>query len=251
MSANTKAPAAQITPNNYVNVQGWMRCLLGLQGSKLMVYAIVFGFSQDGVTEYEGSTRYICDWLGCSRPTATKYLRELTDEKLVLQIVREVDGVDRNFYRANPEHFPFAGAQGGGKNSLQGGGKNSLHKNISKEYTEKIKGAKPLPKREVVAAFMLSKIAAKTTNKSPRYWAWAEAEAFLDYYTLGEGRKANGQKLTHWKQAAAGWVNRAENRGDYLKPHPTSPEAATARANPPAAQYTPPPKNSPAPFARD
>jgi hypothetical protein len=53
---------------------------LGLKGNALAVYAIIYGFSQDGASEYSGSSRYLCEWLGCSKKTILSALAYLTEQ---------------------------------------------------------------------------------------------------------------------------------------------------------------------------
>lgn len=79
-----------INPNTYYTVQGWMLSELGLKGNALAVYAIIYGFSQDGVSEYAGSSTYLCKWLGCTKKTALNALAELTEKgylrkKIIMQ----------------------------------------------------------------------------------------------------------------------------------------------------------------------
>ena len=69
-----------INPNVYYTVQGWMRSELNLTGNALAVYAIIYGFSQDGVSEYAGSSRYLCEWVGCSKKTILTILADLTEK---------------------------------------------------------------------------------------------------------------------------------------------------------------------------
>lgn len=69
-----------INPTSYYTVQGWMISELGLKGNALAAYAIIYGFSQDGVSEYAGSSRYLCEWLGCSKKTILTVLAELTEK---------------------------------------------------------------------------------------------------------------------------------------------------------------------------
>lgn len=76
---------------NYITIQGWMRDDLGLTGSALMVYAIIYGFSQDGESSYVGGLRYVQEWCGCSRNTAKKLLKFLVDAGL---ITREDVGIN-------------------------------------------------------------------------------------------------------------------------------------------------------------
>ena len=69
-----------INPNAYYTVQGWMLSELGLKGNALAVYAIIYGFSQDGASEYAGSSRYLCEWLDCSKKTVLTALAYLTEK---------------------------------------------------------------------------------------------------------------------------------------------------------------------------
>ena len=48
-----------VKPDNYVMLLGWMRTELNLKGNELNLYAIIYGFTQDGETEFSGSIRYM------------------------------------------------------------------------------------------------------------------------------------------------------------------------------------------------
>lgn len=133
-----------INPNTYYTVQAWMVNDLGLHGNELAIYAIIYGFSQDGRSEFLGSISYFQEWLGCSRPTAIKALTSLVDKGLV-EKRQATNGIDPNGYKAILP--PAKGSQNslpevvknfneGSKNSLLGvvknfneGSKNSLHNN--------------------------------------------------------------------------------------------------------------------------
>lgn len=68
---------------NYINIQGWMINNLKLKGNELILYAIIYGFSQDGESEYYGSQRYIAKALGVSVPTVNKTIKKLLDKNLI------------------------------------------------------------------------------------------------------------------------------------------------------------------------
>lgn len=87
---------------NYITIQGWMRDDLGLTGSALMVYAIIYGFSQDGESSYVGGLRYVQEWCGCSANTARKILKELTDAGLISREDVVINGRVSPRYKANP-----------------------------------------------------------------------------------------------------------------------------------------------------
>lgn len=89
-----------IGPGTYYTVQGWMISELGLKGNALQVYAIIYGFSQDGTSEYTGSARYLCWWLGCSKKTVLNVLADLTERGLLIKNTVNKNGVIFNNYRA-------------------------------------------------------------------------------------------------------------------------------------------------------
>ena len=93
-----------INPNAYYTVQGWMISELGLKGNALAVYAIIYGFSQDGASEYAGSSRYLCEWLGCSKKTALTALAELTEKGYLKKETTVKNGITFcNYVAVRPE----------------------------------------------------------------------------------------------------------------------------------------------------
>jgi len=72
-----------IKPENFINIQGWMKTNLGLQGNELLVFAIIFGFCQDEESEFSGGVKYISEWIGCSYPTAISLLKKLCEKNLI------------------------------------------------------------------------------------------------------------------------------------------------------------------------
>ena len=59
--------SAIINDKNYLHIEGWMRTQLGLKGNELMIYALIYGFSQDGNSWFCGSAGYISEWVGITR----------------------------------------------------------------------------------------------------------------------------------------------------------------------------------------
>lgn len=51
----------------------------GLKGSELLAYALIWGFCQDGESEFHGSSTYVAHWCGISRQQAVAVLKKLTD----------------------------------------------------------------------------------------------------------------------------------------------------------------------------
>lgn len=89
----------RIKDQNYYQISGWMINKLGLSGRELHAYAIIYGFTQDGETEFNGSLNYIAEWLGSTRVTAINVIKSLIEKNLVskTQIIR--NGVKINYYK--------------------------------------------------------------------------------------------------------------------------------------------------------
>ena len=82
---------------NFIIIQGWMVNELNLSGHELLTYALIYGFSQDGESEYRGSISYLCKFLNCTRKTAIKVLSNLTESNLITK--REIYDNNQKFCR--------------------------------------------------------------------------------------------------------------------------------------------------------
>lgn len=90
-----------ILDSHYINVQGWMRVKLNLKGNKLLVFALIHGFSQDGESVFSGSQSYIAEWVGTSRSTVNIILKELNESGLIVKIENVKNGVKFCDYKTN------------------------------------------------------------------------------------------------------------------------------------------------------
>jgi len=97
--------------NNYIVIQGWMVNRLKLSGNELMVYAIIYGFSQDDKSGYEGGGKYLTASCGCSRRTLTVVLDKLLEKKYITKeyFFKNINGkgqVTFCRYKTNPDFTP-------------------------------------------------------------------------------------------------------------------------------------------------
>ena len=124
---------SRIKDENYYQIQGFMINRLGLKGISLSVYAIIYGFTQDGETEFKGSLQYLCDFCGgVSKPTIIKALKELVENGYLLRREEIINGVQFNRYRVN---LPLL-------KNLYGGIKETLSEEV-KEFKGGSKGYLP------------------------------------------------------------------------------------------------------------
>jgi len=91
---------AELSRDNYVQVSGWMLQDLGLKGNELLIYAIIYGFSQDRKSSYFGDQAYLAAWTNSTVRTVIRALNHLTEKGLL--DARDIPGPgNRKSYRAN------------------------------------------------------------------------------------------------------------------------------------------------------
>ena len=106
---------------SYVTIQGWMRTELDLRGNDLLVYAIIYGFSQTNNQKFTGSLQYLADWCGATKQGIMKNLTNLVDRGLIEKTDKYINGIKFVEYYAT---------------EFNGGVKHSLINNIEKDNIE-------------------------------------------------------------------------------------------------------------------
>ena len=71
--------------NNFVTIQGWMINELDLKGNDLLIYAIIYGFSQTEGQYFTGSLSYLADWTNSTKQGVQKNLKNLIDKGLIVK----------------------------------------------------------------------------------------------------------------------------------------------------------------------
>lgn len=135
---------------NFIVIQGWMINRLNLAGKDLIAYAVIYGFSQDGESEFEGSFKYLSSLIGCSRPTGIKVINSLIEKGLIKKRVETLNGVTFNRYRAT---LPLVKKlYHPSKETLPGGGKETLPNKdiIDKDTTKEKDSQKELFKKGLI-----------------------------------------------------------------------------------------------------
>ena len=72
-----------VKDNNYITIQGWMLNKLHLKNLELLVYAIIYGFSQINGHYFQGSISYLQEWTGASKNGVLNALKSLQDKGLL------------------------------------------------------------------------------------------------------------------------------------------------------------------------
>lgn len=71
----------------------WFATELNLSGCEYITFAIIYGFSQDGETEFKGSLSYLEKFTGASRSTIQRSLSKLIEKKLIIKKQETYNGV--------------------------------------------------------------------------------------------------------------------------------------------------------------
>ena len=82
----------KVNSENYFVVQGWMLSELGLKNNELLVYAIIYGFSQGG-NKFTGSLQYLCDWTNSGKTSVQNCLKSLREKGLIEKEENTINGV--------------------------------------------------------------------------------------------------------------------------------------------------------------
>lgn len=76
----------EIKKENFFVIKGFMLSELNLKGNELLVYAIIYGFSQIENQYFTGSINYLSSWTGISsRTTVFKVLNSLIEKGLIIK----------------------------------------------------------------------------------------------------------------------------------------------------------------------
>lgn len=124
---------------NYINIQGWMVTDLYLKGNELLIYAMIYGFTQDGQQWFEGSRQYLADWCNSTKQGISKNLNSLIEKGYIIKDEYVINNVKFCRYKANLDIFndkkedkkEETKSVYSGKQSLHPPGKQSLPNNIN------------------------------------------------------------------------------------------------------------------------
>lgn len=234
---------SKILDDNYFQVTGWMLNRLKLKGIALNVYAIIYGFSQDGESSFNGSRQYLCDFTGATKPTIDKALFELREMNLIIKTSKRINNVIHNEYKANLEVLKgFTTCKETlppDKNSLQGGSKETLPNNellyikiiidylnsaTSSNYRYQSKSTQRLIKARLNDGFTVDDFKA-VIDKKVAEWKGTEMEKYIRPETLF------GTKFESYLNQKKVVASQTKYTGDYMQREYSEKELASIFTN--------------------
>lgn len=200
----------RVRNENYVVIQGFMIKELKLKGNELLVYAIIYGFSQEEGQVFSGSLQYLADWTNSSRQGVTKNLKSLVEKGYIVKNDKYINGVKFCEYYATQFNGVYNSVAQGVQQSLTGGVQQSCTNNIDlnnikNNINNNIKGTFQKPTLEEVKQYCLE----RKNNVDP--------ENFIDYYE-SNGWLVGKNKMKDWKASVRTWERRNNSNVGTRKP---------------------------------
>lgn len=200
----------KLRENNYINIQSFMVKDLKLKGNELLVYAIIFGFSQADETAFTGGLQYLADWTNSTKQGVIKNLKSLIDKGFIAKNERYINGIKFCEYRSTLFNGVLNKSTENTENELNAverGIKQSLpnnksdtelfnNQNNNKRFTP--------PTVEEVAAYCRE----RKNNVDP--------QKFVDYYTAN-GWKVGRNNMKDWRAAVRTWERNGFSNGNQKR----------------------------------
>lgn len=166
---------------NYLTIQGFMISDLHLKGNELLIYALIYGFSQDSNSKFTGSLSYMASWISSTNQTVINTLKSLIEKGLIIKEQKTINNILVNEYKVKTED-------------------QEVVEPVKQEKIKKNKEFTP-PTLEEVKEYFKSRNLLEST-----------AQRFYDYYTTGCWKDGKGDKIKNWKQKVISVWDKPENK---------------------------------------
>ena len=194
---------SKVKQENYITVQGWMVTDLHLKNNELLVYAIIYGFSQAENQVFNGSLQYLADWTSSSKQTVITSLKSLAKKGYIVKREKNVNGVKFCEYYSNNLNGVVKIFEQEWSNNLNEGSQNILPNNKDIYTTDKTNYSNRFkkPTLEEVQAYCQER------NNG------VNAQKWYDHYEA-VGWKVGKNPMKDWKASVRTW-ERTEKNGSH------------------------------------
>ena len=206
----------------YVSIQAFMVSEYGLKGNELIIYAVIYGYSQDGEHWYYGSKAHLAAWCGASKNTVGNCIKSLIEKGLVERRENEERGQVRVEYRATRNltpHTKIGGAEIGTPHPKIGPiDKQEDIQAISKVDTQgENKGVSAREKAKSPKKTFTPPTVEEVKAYCDERHNSVDPEHFVDYYEA-RGWMLGKQRMKDWRAAVRTWERRSFNDGKKSAP---------------------------------
>jgi hypothetical protein len=196
---------SMVSAENYIVIQGWMLTELSLKGNELLVFAIIYGFSQNSDDQYySGSLQYLAEWTNSTKRTVMTILKNLNEKGYIVKHEEVKNGV--RFCRYCASDFtsmekispPHEKVSPGGSEKLSHGGEKVSPNNLDNNLDNKKIAKKP--RSNVFTPPTVDEVEAYCQEMG----YGIDPDRFVDYYTAN-GWMAGKTHMKDWKAAVRNW----------------------------------------------
>ncbi len=106
--------AVKMNDNNFLTIQAFMINDLKLKSNELLIYAIIYGFSQDGISRFTGSLQYLANWTNSTKNGVQKNLKSLLEKGFIEKFEIIKNGIRFCEYSCTPYNKVVQGIQQSG-----------------------------------------------------------------------------------------------------------------------------------------
>lgn len=121
----------KVKNENYITIQGFMVNELELKGNELIIYAIIYGFSQDENQTFTGSLQYLADWTNLSKQSVINCLKSLLEKGIIIKKDKYINNVKFVEYYSKNLNRVVKNFEQGSQKTLIGGSQKTLTNNIN------------------------------------------------------------------------------------------------------------------------
>lgn len=211
---------SKVNRSNYISVQGFMVRDLRLKGNELLVYAIIYGFSQAENQVFNGSLQYLADWTNSTKRSVMTCLKSLVEKGYIGKNEKMINGVKFCEYYATDftgvvKNFPYpmekSSVRGMEESSPNNIGFNNLKDNIEKRE-------KPRAQKHKKGEYGHVLLTVDQEDKLIEEYGeivTAKAITFLDEYIEMKGYKAKNHYLAIKKWVIDAVREREPKQGSF------------------------------------
>ena len=183
-----------VNEKSYINIQAFMVNDLHLKGNELIIYAIIWGFSQDGISEFKGGLQYLADWTNSTQQGVLKALKSLLQKQLILKNEKRNGFIKYCTYKTTETKF-------------NGTIKQSLSNNINDIIKDKLEDNIKVKQTRFVKP-SISEIQEYCNERKNNI----NAEKFFNHYE-SNGWMVGRNKMKDWKACVRTWEQNQKKYG--------------------------------------
>lgn len=208
----------KLNNRNYLVIQGFMVNELNLKGNELLIYAIIYGFSQEQGQVYNGNLQYLADWTNSTKRGVMKNLASLIEKGYIVKNEKNINGVKFCEYYVSQSSLVVNKVHWGGEQSSPNNIIYNIkeNNNISNDILLK-ESEQKTPKTRKKTEFIPPSFAEVQMYIEEKGYD-VDAKVFYEYFTDGNWIDSNGKEVKNWKQKIITWASRSKNKNKNDKP---------------------------------